>query len=153
MNPSEVIREHAEPEFYTIPMQVGDIYLLFEEWLQYPHAAIPRKGTAELNRKVLLIGGQFFPSGKLFPEQRVEGLGLFYHYKVVDQAFEHVLPPKVCVRNSRHPCAPVHSFPVRPTFMRGRGSCDVSCLQTIGPRFRRGKVREHQQQAATTVLT
>ena len=93
MNPSEVIHENAEPEFYTIPMQAGDIYLLIEDWLQYPHAAIPRKGAAELKRKVLLIGGQFFPSGKPFPAHRVEGLGLFYHYKVVGDAFEHVLPP------------------------------------------------------------
>jgi hypothetical protein len=92
MNPSEVIHEDADPEFYTIPMQAGDIYLFVEEWLQYPHAAIPRKGATELNRKVLLIGGQFFPSGKPFPTHRVEELGLFYHYKEVGQALQHVLP-------------------------------------------------------------
>ena len=82
MNPSEVIHENVEPEFYTIRMQAGDIYLLFEEWLQYPHTAIPHKDAAELKRKVLLIGGQFSPNDKPFPAHRVEGLGLFYHYKL-----------------------------------------------------------------------
>ena len=34
------------------------------------------------------------------------------------------------------PVSEVPSFLVQPTFMRGGGSCDVPCLQTIGPRFR-----------------
>ena len=92
MNPLEVVQEGVEPDFLSVPLQKGDVYLLDEDWLQYPHAAIPRKGATELKRKVLLIGGQYFPSFNNLPKCPVDGDGFFYHYKDTEGGPRHVLP-------------------------------------------------------------
>ena len=92
-NPFDVMKSDAPPEFYSVPMEQGDVYLLVGPWANtYPHAAIPREGSTSLDRRVVLIGGSFPTVGRNMVKYDVPGLERFYHYTQDENGLQHRLP-------------------------------------------------------------
>ena len=58
LNPCEVMLGQ-KPKFDFVNLKEGDVYCITGPKLKLPHLPIPAKGTKDLKREVLLIGGLF----------------------------------------------------------------------------------------------
>jgi hypothetical protein len=100
LNPCEVMLGQ-KPKFDFVKLKEGDVYCITGPQLELPHLPIPAKGTKDLKREVLLIGGLFCYRedaiiGRRFFKKQEDlmelGLqGTFYHYRLKDLTTEEVI--------------------------------------------------------------